>query len=222
MAAHDTTVSAMRDSLETKALLEHQLLWAMPDETDRDTARKPPPRRRGPTTEATACQGSKGRAGPVDRKTPIPKRRTLEAAGLTVRNGCLKSAGMLAGGGTPRGHRRHARLTLPTPSAHYTERGYQEHWQLKLLSCCPTLLLRGTLREPLCRREDPTAGTNMRHRRGVQKDHHSLRFCWPLRLELLSAKHCVAPSTDSCLPDNGAEQSWTRDETKQAHSLHTA
>ena len=49
MAAHDSSVSAVRDSLEAKALLEHQFLWTalltrrMPDhhETDRDTAKKP-------------------------------------------------------------------------------------------------------------------------------------------------------------------------------------
>ena len=51
MAAHVCSVSTMRDSLEAKALLEHQLLWAMPafltrrmpdqHETERDTAKKP-------------------------------------------------------------------------------------------------------------------------------------------------------------------------------------
>ena len=51
MAAHDISESAMKESLETKALLEHQLLWAipalltgrMPDqcETDQDPATKP-------------------------------------------------------------------------------------------------------------------------------------------------------------------------------------
>ena len=51
VAAHDISESAMKDSLEAKAPLEHQLLWAMPalltrrmpdqSETDRDTATKP-------------------------------------------------------------------------------------------------------------------------------------------------------------------------------------
>ena len=51
MAAHDTSASAMRDSLEATASLEHQFLWAvpalltrwMPDrhETQRDTAKTP-------------------------------------------------------------------------------------------------------------------------------------------------------------------------------------
>ena len=47
MAAHDTSEGAMRDSLEAKALLEHQLLWAtpalltrrMPEQHETDRAR---------------------------------------------------------------------------------------------------------------------------------------------------------------------------------------
>ena len=51
MAAYDTSTSAIRDSLEAKAILEHQILWAMPalltrrmpdqHESVGDTARKP-------------------------------------------------------------------------------------------------------------------------------------------------------------------------------------
>ena len=51
MAAYDTSTTAIRDSLEAKAILEHQILWAMPalltrrmpdqHESVGDTARKP-------------------------------------------------------------------------------------------------------------------------------------------------------------------------------------
>ena len=43
------------------------------------------------------------------------------------------------------------------------ERESQDHWQLKLLSCCLILHLRGTKRDPFCGREDSTAGTSTRH-----------------------------------------------------------
>ena len=38
-------------------------------------------------------------------------------------------------------------------------------------------------------------GTNTRYAEESHKDHHSQRFCLPLRLESLSAKDCVSTKT---------------------------
>ena len=100
----------MRSSFEAKALLEHQLLWAMPP-------RMPQPRRGNPENETAADLGSKGAIRACEltsealqeretrtsnRKTPsrpgtleIIKRRTQETAARKARNACLKSAAQL-------------------------------------------------------------------------------------------------------------------------------